>query len=305
MSLTRLEEDCLEACVREELSSSQLFDPDDMSVWLKLGFKIMLKAGSMTRATRLMPMRERVHFKKDGSPTTSEESQIEHYARDLLLSVNPDIQFLGEETGGEVNPKGYAAAMDPIDGTWALINRLESCSNTLVFLHDRSPFLGIISNPVTGELAYAFSGSTTRLIQFPLFGEGHAALNLPLDQIKANSILVNIQPHRTAGAIVNTLMKLWDERAIQLVQMSGGSPAFALMGVAKGNFNYINLWPSRHTEFYDLAAGIMLVRGAGGDVIDLKGRPVKQSGHLGPFVAGIDPNKIKEVVNATNEDLNL
>jgi hypothetical protein len=114
MSLTRLEEDCLEACVREELFSSQLFDPDDMSVWLKLGFKIMLKAGSMTRATRLMPMRERVHFKKDGSPTTSEESQIEHYARDLLLSVNPDIQFLGEETGGEVKPKGYAVAMDPI-----------------------------------------------------------------------------------------------------------------------------------------------------------------------------------------------
>ncbi len=37
-----------------------------------------------------------------------------------------------------------------------------------------------------------------------------------------------------------------------------------------------------------MAAGIMLVRGAGGDVTDLARTPIETTDHRGPFVAGID-----------------
>ena len=34
-------------------------------------------------------------------------------------------------------------------------------------------------------------------------------------------------------------------------------------------------------------ASLLLVRGAGGDVIDIHGSPVRDNGHIGPFVAGL------------------
>jgi fructose-1,6-bisphosphatase/inositol monophosphatase family enzyme len=72
-----------------------------------------------------------------------------------------------------------------------------------------------------------------------------------------------------------------------MVRMSGGSPAFALIEAAKGSFNYVNLWPVRPTEFYDLSADIMLIRGAGGKVVDLDGLPIKQKG---PYETGLKRN---------------
>lgn len=63
-----------------------------------------------------------------------------------------------------------------------------------------------------------------------------------------------------------------------MARMPGDFPAFALIEAAKGSFNYVNLWPMRPTEFYDLSAGIMLIRGAGGEVVDLDGLPTKQKG---------------------------
>ena len=59
-------------------------------------------------------------------------------------------------------------------------------------------------------------------------------------------------------------------------------------GSRQGKLVYVNLWSRRAAQAYDLAAGIMLVRGAGGDVTDLAGTPIETTDHRGPFVAGID-----------------
>ena len=61
-----------------------------------------------------------------------------------------------------------------------------------------------------------------------------------------------------------------------------------MLEAAKGSFVYVNLWSRRAAQAYDLAAGIMLVRGAGGDVTDLARTPIETTDHRGPFVAGID-----------------
>ena len=60
-----------------------------------------------------------------------------------------------------------------------------------------------------------------------------------------------------------------------------------MLEAAKGSFVYVNLWSRRAAQAYDLAAGIMLVRGAGGDVTDLAGTPVDTTDHRRPFIAGI------------------
>ena len=80
-----------------------------------------------------------------------------------------------------------------------------------------------------------------------------------------------------------------------MVKLPGGSPLWAMLEAAKGSFVYVNLWSRRAAQAYDLAAGIMLVRGAGGDVTDLAGKPIKTTDHRGTFVAGIDREARRKV----------
>ena len=80
-----------------------------------------------------------------------------------------------------------------------------------------------------------------------------------------------------------------------MVKLPGGSPLWSMVEAAKGSFVYVNLWSRRAAQAYDLAAGIMLVRGAGGDVTDLAGTPIQTTDHRGPFVAGIDREARRKV----------
>jgi fructose-1,6-bisphosphatase/inositol monophosphatase family enzyme len=240
-------------------------------------------------------MDEAVRFKPDGSPVTALEHRIESFVRDRLADFCPEAGFVGEESGGVLPARGYAAALDPVDGTWSLVNRTETCTTGLAFFHDGEAFLGMVLNPATGELAYGARDSGTRLLQLSLFGEGDAACPLPGERTRPRALLVNLQPSRDAEAVVGGLFEAWREGGAQMVKLTGGSPLWAMLEAAKGSFVYVNLWSKRPSYPYDLAAGIMLVRGAGGEVTDLAGKPIKMTDHKGPFVAGLDREARRKV----------
>ena len=94
-----------------------------------------------------------------------------------------------------------------------------------------------------------------------------------------------------------TLYRAWERRDIDMVRSPGGSPAWALVEAARGHFVYINLWSSRPAEAYDLAAGTLIVRGAGGEVSDPTGKPIDALRHSGPFVAGLNPRTTAQVTD--------
>jgi fructose-1,6-bisphosphatase/inositol monophosphatase family enzyme len=86
-----------------------------------------------------------------------------------------------------------------------------------------------------------------------------------------------------------------------MVRAPGGAPSLGLLEAAKGNFVYVNLWDRRETAAWDLSAGLLLVRAAGGDVVDLDGGPVRTVGHRGPFVAALrlqDRDRVAELVRS-------
>ena len=59
---------------------------------------------------------------------------------------------------------------------------------------------------------------------------------------------------------------------------------------------YVNLWGKRQAEAFDLAAGVLLVEGAGGQVTNLDGRPIDPVRHEGAFVAAVDDISRQEVI---------
>jgi fructose-1,6-bisphosphatase/inositol monophosphatase family enzyme len=268
---------------------------DGEAAWLRFGLSALLETGRMVRDMRLLPMGEAVQFKSDGSPVTDLERRIETFVRERLTDFCSDAGFVGEESGGVLPLRGYAVAIDPVDGTWSLVNRTETCTTGLGIFHDGEAFLGMVLNPATGELAYAARDTGTRLLQISLFGEDDAAVTLPGERLRPQTLLVNLQPSRDAQGVVGGFFEAWREGGLNMVKLPGGSPLWAMLEAAKGSFVYVNLWSRRAAQAYDLAAGIMLVRGAGGDVTDLTGKPIETTDHRGPFVAGIDQEACRKV----------
>lgn len=190
-----------------------------------------------------------------------------------------------------MSPVGLSAAIDPIDGTWAYINRFDSIASSLLFTKDGKPHLGMVLNPSTGEIAYGGYNIGGRLIQFSLFGEPDKATNLPMDKGNPASRLINVHPRRIDFGLLEHIRDLWKKRVIHFVRSPGGSPSLSLLETAKGSSNYINLWTQKAAKPYDLAAATLLLRSAGGEVFDTQGLPINPLNHSGPFFA-INKNDI-------------
>jgi fructose-1,6-bisphosphatase/inositol monophosphatase family enzyme len=238
---------------------------------------------------KLASLRDDVFFKADGSPVTRQEREIEALLREHLVREGIDADVVGEETGGTLPARGTAVAIDPVDGTWSLVNRSESHVVSLAVCSDGTPVIGGVLNPSTAELAYASRGGDARLLQLSAFGEADDGSNLPLEQVGSRPVLVNTHPNRMASSLIEALYQAWAARGVRMVRSSGGAPSWGFVDAAKGSFTYVNLWDRSPAAVHDLAAGTLIVRGAGGDVTDLHGEPIDPIGHTGPFIAGTDP----------------
>ena len=296
MNLSLTEKKALTAFFGKESSIYSMADAGSRDGWLCFGLFVLLSAGAMVRKMRLGSMGEQVSFKPDGSPVTTTDKTIELFFRESFKRFCPDAGMLGEETGGFLNETGYSVAVDPIDGTWGFINRTETCATSLLILKDKIPVIGMVLNPVSGEICYGGESFNTRLLQLSLFNEGEQGHDLPLDKVSKGDMLINLHPQRHAGPILSGFYTQWEKGDIRMIRSPGGSPAHALLEAAKGTFGYVNLWGKKKSSPYDLAAGILLLRNAGGDVIDFDGNPVRLLDHEGPFIAGIDPNLRKRLL---------
>jgi fructose-1,6-bisphosphatase/inositol monophosphatase family enzyme len=287
MSMTSIEKDALDVFRGEGTSIHRFSSPHSPYDWLHFGLVILCKVGAMIRKKRLAPMASQVHYKSDGSPVTKTDQAVEDFVRNELARFCPDATLVGEESGGILQDKGPAMAIDPIDGTWAFINRSEAIATSLLVFQDKKPCLGMVFNPVSGELGYGGENFNARLMQISMFDEGDQGFDLPLDCNVSKSILVNLHPQRHAVEIMQSFYTMWRNRQIGMVRSTGGSPSLALLEVAKGCVGYVNLWANQPAAPYDLAAGILLVRSAGGDVLDIHGKPVQMLDHVGPFIGTI------------------
>jgi len=161
----------------------------------------------------------------------------------------------------------------------------------------------MVSNPTTGEIAYAAADGDSRLIRLSLFGEPDEAYPLRTRSAEENPTLVNLHPNWKARSVMDTLYHAWGRGDIAMVRSPGGSPAWALVEAARGHFVYVNRWSKRAAEAYDLSAGTLIVRRAGGDVVDLAGKPIDALRHRGPFVAGLDPRAAAHLTELLREGM--
>ncbi len=200
-----------------------------------------------------------VETKADASLVTQVDRDSEAIIRRVLLGAFPHDGFWGEESGASGDAEAIWC-VDPIDGSSNFVHGLGQVGVSIGFVQRGAFVLGVILQPFTEELVAAesgggaFSGSKPIRVSAQRFEEGLHVLDGSFSESRRHDKL----------AYLNRLTA--EARRIRVL----GSNAVQLLGVARGQF-VTSLCDN--IEPYDYAAGVVLVREAGGACGDERGNP--------------------------------
>ncbi len=192
-------------------------------------------------------------------------SAADHRAEQVLFEElskgRPKYGFVMEERGeivGADNSNRWV--VDPLDGTTNFLHGLGQFAVSICLERDRQPFAGVIYNPVSNELFWAEKGEGAWLNDKRVRVSPRKALD---ECLFATGLPFKGRPGRDRS------LKEVDR---VLAETAGvrrfGSAALDLAFVAAGRFDAY--W-ERDLNPWDVGAGIVLVREAGGTVAEIEG----------------------------------
>ncbi|MGF1545206.1 MAG: inositol monophosphatase family protein [Parvularculaceae bacterium] len=180
-----------------------------------------------------------------------------------LNKARPKYGFLMEERGAvEGSDNSNRWIVDPVDGTSNFLHGLAQFAISIGLERDRQPFAGVVYNPVTDELFWAEKGEGAFLNDRRLRVSGRRELD---ECLFATGLPFKGRPGRETA--LREVDRVLNETA---GVRRYGSAALDLAFVAAGRFDAY--W-ERGINAWDVAAGIVLVREAGGVVSELDGGP--------------------------------
>ena len=92
-----------------------------------------------------------VDRKKDGTPVTIADRNVELLLRKKINSNFPEHGILGEEFGSEKEDAEWIWMIDPIDGTKSFVSGVPLFGTVLCLCRDRNPAFGAIHLPALNE----------------------------------------------------------------------------------------------------------------------------------------------------------
>jgi myo-inositol-1(or 4)-monophosphatase len=211
-------------------------------------------------------------MKGPGDFVTAADKRAEKVLRQELGKARPTYGFLGEEEGETKGSDGdHRFIIDPIDGTSNFMHGIPFFAITIALERKGEIVAGVTYNPISDELFHSEKGSGAfvnnkrmRVAQRRQLHECLVATNIPHMGLKTH-----VQ-HRNEIAVLQA-------RTTGLRAM--GSTAMELAYVAAGRLDAA--W-SRDLNAWDLAAGLLFVREAGGFVSQLNGEgdPLYSGGYI-------------------------
>ncbi len=203
-----------------------------------------------------------VSLKGPANFVTSADRRAEQILREELSTARPGYGFLGEESGRyEGSDKTHTWIVDPLDGTSNFMHGIPHFAISIGLEREGTIVAGLIYNPVNDDLFTAERGKGAFLNETRLRVAGRRRL--------ADSVIACGLPHLGRGDLALGAREI---AAVQ-PQVAGlrrfGAASLDLAWVAAGRFDAYwdhNLSP------WDIAAGLIVVREAGGFVTDLNGQ---------------------------------
>ena len=113
-----------------------------------------------------------VQSKNDDSPVTIADQESERALRDMINQTYPEHGILGEEFGAEKQDAEYVWIIDPIDGTRAFINHIDTFANMVGLLKNGVPIMSAVAFPAKGERYMGIDGKAF-LNEQPISASSH------------------------------------------------------------------------------------------------------------------------------------
>jgi myo-inositol-1(or 4)-monophosphatase len=192
-------------------------------------------------------------------------SQADYRAEDVLRAelgrARPDYGFVLEESGEiEGSDKQHRWIVDPLDGTTNFLHGIPHFAISVALERQGQLVAGVVFNPASDELFTAEKGAGAYLNDRRLRVAGRKRLS---DCVVGSGV-----PHLGRGDHGRYLVQLRNVMGEVSGIRRNGAAALDLAYVAAGRFD--GFWEEK-LHPWDLAAGMVLIREAGGYVTDLAG----------------------------------
>lgn len=202
---------------------------------------------------------------------TDIDAMVQETLQQGLHSLAPEIQFMGEEKdNSDLDLSKPTWILDPVDGTLNLIHGFRHSAISLALAVQKEVVLGIVYNPFSDEMFTAVKGEGSFLNGSPIHVSGCMELSEAVCLVGTNPAY-----RKNSEQVFSRIRRLY-ENSVDIRRM--GSAALDLCYVACGRADcYVEegLFP------WDYAAGILLVKEAGGKVSDLQGEEVRIDSNWG------------------------
>ena len=177
-----------------------------------------------------------------------------------LLKILPQAGFIAEEQTSIVKGEKYNWVIDPIDGTTNFIHGLPPHAISIGLLSDDELVIGVVHEIVLNETFYAWKDGGAYLNGQPIHVSKTKTVN---DSLIATGFPYS--DYTRMDAFIET-MKYFFTNSHGLRRI--GSAATDLAYVACGRFDAFYEYALKP---WDVAAGVLIVKEAGGEISDFKG----------------------------------
>lgn len=225
---------------------------------------VMIKAARKAGRSLVKDFREveqlQVSSKGPGDFVSRADREAERIIKEELRGARPNYGWCGEETGTEPGEDPTRRwIVDPLDGTTNFLHGLPHWAVSIALEHKGEVVAAVIFDPAKDELYTAEKGDGAFVNDQRLRVSGRRDMN--------SAIFATGVPFGGKGTLPATLKDLARLMPVCAGVRRWGSAALDMAYVAAGRYD--GYW-ERGIKPWDIAAGILLVREAGGFVEPLR-----------------------------------
>ena len=226
---------------------------------------VMIKACRKASKTLIRDFGEienlQVSVKGPGDFVTASDKKVEKILIEELQKARPNYSILSEEIGKISNDESFKWIIDPIDGTANFLHGIPHFAISIGLEKDREIICGIIYDPIKDEMFVAEKGNGSYLNNQRIRVSSRSKLK--------DCIIFTGGPKKESKDRELALKEHNDfSSKIHIPIRKLGSASLDMAYVAAGRCD--GFW-QRNLNYWDIAAGIIIVRESGGFVTDFYG----------------------------------
>jgi myo-inositol-1(or 4)-monophosphatase len=235
--------------------------------------QVAVKAALAAGEIHLKYYRKRLNVREKArsSLVTEVDLKSEALIKRALVKSFPSFQFRGEESG-EIAGRNKDAPMwhvDPLDGTTNFVHGFPMFCVSIGLALGDDPLVGVIHIPTVGETFHGSKGNGARLNKKPM----HVSKRKKLDE---SLLTTGFSSLRDGNKLTPEILRFERAHIEARAVRRPGAAAIDLAYVAAGVFD--GFW-ERNLSSWDICAGALLVREAGGKVTSYDGGPFEMHGN--------------------------